>query len=91
MNHIEQRNDRIGRGRTLVDLLVIVAAAIVFNLFPQNVGVLVSATDPSSFITTAGVRVSIVSSLAEHMVGSHLLPLCRPPSPGQVESGYEVD
>ena len=47
---MEQRNDRIGRGRTLVDLIVIVAAAIVFNFFPQNVGVLVSATDPSSFI-----------------------------------------
>ena len=50
MNQIEQRNDRISKGRTLVDLLVIVAAAIVFNFFPQNVGVLVSATDPSSFI-----------------------------------------
>jgi len=50
MNHVEQRSDRISKGRTLVDLLVIVAAAIVFNFFPQNVDVLVSATDPSSFM-----------------------------------------
>lgn len=49
MNQIEQRNDRIGRGRTLVDLFVIVAAAILFNFFPQKVGVMVSATDPSTF------------------------------------------
>lgn len=50
MNQMEQRNDRIGRGRTLVNLFVIVAAAIVLNLFPQKVGVMVSATDPSTFI-----------------------------------------
>ena len=24
------------------------------------------------------------------MMGSHLLPLCRPRRPGQVESGYET-
>jgi len=50
VNQTKQRNDRISKGRTLVDLLVIVAAAIVLNFFPQKVGVLVSATDPSSFI-----------------------------------------
>lgn len=41
MNQMEQQNGWISKGRMLADLLVIVAAVIAFNFFPQNVGVLV--------------------------------------------------
>jgi hypothetical protein len=50
VSQTEQRHDRISRGWTLVDLLLTAAAASLFNLFPRWVGVLVSATDPSSFV-----------------------------------------
>lgn len=44
------QHDRIRVGWVIVRLCVLVAAVILFNFFPERVGVLVSATDPHSFV-----------------------------------------
>jgi hypothetical protein len=47
--NVEEDSDRVHRVGTIVDIVLISVAAIVLNLFPEQVGILRSLADPSSF------------------------------------------
>ena len=49
MDETPQDQDRISVAQTLVRMGVILAASVLFNFYPEKVGVIQSATDPSSF------------------------------------------
>ena len=46
--------DRINMAGTIVELFLIIAVAILFNFFPQRVGFVRSAADPTSFTPLLG-------------------------------------
>lgn len=41
---------RLNRGWLILDLCIVVASMVLFNVFPDKVGILVSATDSSTFV-----------------------------------------
>lgn len=49
MIEMQTQNKMISVGRSIVNICLIVAASVLFNFFPEKVGMIRSATDPSSF------------------------------------------
>lgn len=49
MIEMQKQNKMISMGRSIVNICLIAAASVLFNFFPEKVGMVTSATDPSSF------------------------------------------
>lgn len=49
LKEIQKQDKMISVGRSIVNICVIAAASVLFNFFPERVGMIKSATDPSSF------------------------------------------
>lgn len=49
LKEIQKQDKMISVGRSIVNICVIAAASVLSNFFPERVGMIKSATDPSSF------------------------------------------